>query len=240
VMKETWIDIAYFHLVKLRMGKIKMKFGMDEVTPPENLDFVERIEMNEKFVPSDQLGVVAYIDKWDWFRVWGAVFNGNGSDPLAGPANDNNAAKDNLYRILLIPVKGLELGYARWEKVLGKNETRAWVNNYEFQYRKDLFFVQGEFYQGVGREQDNTDWYAKVGYGFPIDWEIISAIQPAVQFESYKAGSTGIQNDSNFWTIGLNTFIKNSHSKFQVNYVIIDDKLLGRMEEWRFEYQVCM
>ena len=200
---------------ELRVGQFKPPTGVENLTPPAKLDFIDYTTLSKHRTST---GITRDIGlqlsaKQKFFECALAVINGNGRNQL----KDNNNFQDLSGRLVFTPDQELGLtfgGNIYW----GKNGPESLLVDAQ-RFGAELVlvhnpvFVKGEFAFIKDGSSNSNGFYVAAGYRYKI-------LQPVVRFERYSSGESLMAI-----TGGFNFFIKEDNIKPMLNYTYSDDKI---------------
>jgi phosphate-selective porin OprO/OprP len=83
--KDVYLNVDYTDYARVRIGKFKIPFGLDQLTSISNLDFVYRSLAGSYLAPARDIGVMVYGDTADnRINYWGGVFKQDGENARSG------------------------------------------------------------------------------------------------------------------------------------------------------------
>ena len=83
--KDVYLNVDYTDYARVRIGKFKIPFGLDQLTSISNLDFVYRSLAGSYLAPARDIGVMVYGDAADnRINYWGGVFKKDGENARTG------------------------------------------------------------------------------------------------------------------------------------------------------------
>jgi phosphate-selective porin OprO/OprP len=103
-LESTYVEWKRYQEFSLRFGNFKSPFSIDTISSPLFLDEIERSVL-ALFVPSFELGFMAYGSLWDSVVTYQAAVT-NGRSYLAGTGrttNDDDESKEAIGRLTLAP-----------------------------------------------------------------------------------------------------------------------------------------
>jgi len=79
--KDVYLNVDYSDYARVRLGKFKIPFGLDQLTSITNLDFVYRTLAGSYLAPARDVGVMVYGDALDnRINYWGGMFRQDGEN----------------------------------------------------------------------------------------------------------------------------------------------------------------
>lgn len=203
---------------ELRVGQFKPPTGIENLTPPSKLDFIDYTTLSKH--RTDTLGVTRDIGlqfsaKPKFFDIALAVTNGNGRNQV----KDNNNFQNLSGRVVFTPDQELGLtfgGNIYWGKV-GPETLLVDAQRFgaELAFIHNPVFVKSEFALIKDGSTNSNGFYVAAGYRY-------ENLQPVVRFERYSSTKTLMAI-----TGGINWFIKEDNIKPMLNYTYTDDKITG-------------
>lgn len=240
--------ISYKHRdwLKLSAGQFKVPFTQESTTADNILETIDRSQAVEAFVARSKdvignqngrdLGIqasgsVAKIKDRFLLDYYVAAFNGAGIN-----ITDNNEAKDFAGRIVLHPIKNLDLGgsyYNGFDKfttpgISIKDQTRERLG-FELKYTYTFASIKAEYVQGQdGSQKIGTDvsrlnksgWYTQLGaYVYKKN------IQLVAEYDSYDPNTKpDITGDITTNYILGASFYFNNWAKLQINFTAREEE----------------
>jgi hypothetical protein len=201
---------------ELRVGQFKPPTGIENLTPPPKLDFIEYSTISKHRTST---GITRDIGlqlatKQKFFECALAVINGNGRNQL----KDNNKWKDLVGRLVFTPQAPLGLtfgGNLYWGK-FGPDTSLVTIQRVGAELalvHKQVMF-KSEFVYGKDGSANSNGFYVSAGYRY-------CNFQPVVRFERYTSGESQMA-----FTGGFNWFVKGDNVKPMLNYTYLDDKIV--------------
>jgi phosphate-selective porin OprO/OprP len=79
--KDAYLNVNYTDYARVRLGKFKVPFGLDQLTSISNIDFIYRSLAGSYLTPGRDVGVMVYGQAVDnRFDYWGGVFKQDGEN----------------------------------------------------------------------------------------------------------------------------------------------------------------
>jgi phosphate-selective porin len=210
--KDVFADVNRFKSAKVRIGKFKIPFCMDELTPNRALDFVDRTRTARDLAPGRDVGVVLHGRIFDGvvgYQAGTFQHDGENSEAKTGV----RGAPAYAARLTVEPVKELHLGAAIMtsdvpeglNSLKEKGATRVFVHGKrlrfgtEFSWEPGPFAIKSEWVrvnearegQSVG-ETDLPERFARGAY-LTGTWRISQPIQLAMRYEQVRYRSANPQ-----------------------------------------------
>jgi phosphate-selective porin OprO/OprP len=243
LVSPTLLDafIAYkpFDFLKITAGQFTIPFSMENITPDRNLDQVDRSQVvnalvarkgdasnglvdsignqNGRDIGIQLSGSLIALEGRHLVDYYLALLNGAGINTV-----DNNQSKDIAGRLLLHPVKLLDLGfsyyngYDRFISSPTKNQERIrWGSEFAINY--NLFTLKGEYIWGQEGNSNpivHAGWYLQGTYFL---WP--KHLQGVFRYDTYDPDLNKSKSleTSTYYVFGVNYFF-NRWTKLQVNY----------------------
>jgi phosphate-selective porin OprO/OprP len=226
----TAYKIADF--LKFTAGQFKIPFSYESLTSDSQLDFIDRSQVVEALVGRSKdvignqnardigiqaSGSFAKINNRYLFDYSVGVFNGAGYDVTA----DNNNHKDISARLVVHPIKNLDLGGSLYEgediplattKV--PNPVTQARNRYGFdgRYVIGAFSVAAEYVHGTDASIKRDGWYAQAGYF------VLPKLQLLAKYDTYDPNKVITTDRSTIYIGGIN-YVFNSWTRLSVDYL---------------------
>ena len=226
---------------KIQAGQFKIPLSMENNTPSNNMEVIERAQVVEALVARNKdvignhngrdIGVMAFgsvLKIHDRFIIdyYIGGFNGTGIN-----STDNNEPKDVAARIILHPVKGFDLGFS-WYDGFSKFGTGTIIKNEirqrggaELSFTHKNFSVKGEYIQGIEGDyikvKTNVYQYTHTrregGYVQVSEYVLHKKIQLVARYDAFDPDRSTDRNETVNLLGGVNYFF-NDWAKLQVNY----------------------
>ncbi|MEO0092701.1 MAG: porin [candidate division WOR-3 bacterium] len=200
---------------ELRVGQFKPPTGIENLTPPPKLDFIDYTTLSKHRTaigPTRDIGLqIATKQK---FGEWAfAIINGNGRNQF----KDNNKWKDIVSRLVFTPDSKLGItlgGNIYWGKA-GPDSALFTVQRFGAELALILtqLFFKSEIAMIKDSNVTNQGLYLATGYRY-------ENLQPVVRLEFYGKSEFLLAI-----TGGINWFIKGDNIKPMLNYTYTDDKI---------------
>ncbi|MEO5570113.1 MAG: porin [Bacteroidia bacterium] len=246
-----------YDFFKIQAGQFKIPLSMENNTPSNSMDVIERAQVVETLVARNgdvngnfngrDIGVMGFgslLKKDDRFLIdyYIGGFQGEGINVL-----DSNEAKDLGARIILHPIKGLDIGagyYNGYDKTgtftpVAKNNVRTRIGG-EFSYVYKIISVKGEYIYGEdgdyikgknGYSYIHTrreGWYAQLAaFVFQKKLQLVGRWD-AYDSDIHKGGNATLN------ILGGVNYYFNDWAKLQVNYTsrnesgtIVNNDIIG-------------
>jgi phosphate-selective porin OprO/OprP len=230
--------------LKFTAGQFYVPFSLENISSDKSLDFIDRSQVvnalvarkgdasNNKFVADSignqngrDVGIQASgslipFNGGKLVDYYVALLNGSGINAV-----DNNKDRDISARVVVHPVKGLDLGgsyYNGDDKFVVKNGDRfRW--GFEGAYAYKAFTVKAELISGqtgntLGAHVDQQGGYVQAGYFF-----VPKKFQFVLKYDTYDPNQNVSGLQSTFYIAGANYYF-NSWAKIQVDYRKADGK----------------
>jgi len=213
--------------LKFTAGQFKIPFSVESLTPDADLEFIDRSQVVEALVSRTKDVIGNSVGRDIGAQISGSflklsnryildytlgIFNGAGYDVAA----DNNRNKDIDGRIVVHPIKGLDIagdfynGVGVWGTP-AKNQTRnRWGVDGRYVYGP--LSVTAEYDHGTDSAIERVGWYAQAAY---FVWA--KRLQLAVKVDDYDPDNF-VNNDHSTWYIGGINYFFNKWAKFTVDY----------------------
>jgi len=201
---------------ELRVGQFKPPTGIENLTPPPKLDFIDYSIIGKKRTATGDTRDIGLqlSTKQNFFECALALINGNGKNHI----KDNNRYKDLVGRLVFTPqsIVGLTFGGNLY---LGKAKPEDSLVNVqrfgaELAFVHKPIFVKSEFAFIKDGGINSNGFYVTAGYRYKI-------LQPVVRFERYSSSKALMAI-----TGGVNWFIKDDNVKPMLNYTYTDDQIV--------------
>jgi phosphate-selective porin OprO and OprP len=215
-----------YDFLKLQAGQFKVPFSLENLAPSNNMETIDRSQVVEALVARgrDVLGnhngrdigvqasgsLVKINDRFivDYFV---AGFNGNGINTA-----DNNEPKDAAARIVLHPVKGLDIGasyyngYDKYGTPTARNRVRTRMGG-ELVYIYKFASLRGEYIEGEDGGIERSGYYAQLSaYIYKKKLQLVG------RYDAFDP-DTDKDDDAMINYLGGINFFFNDWAKIQVN-----------------------
>jgi len=222
---------------KIDLGQYKLPMTEEGLRSSAKLDTAERSFIGRTFGDQRDIGAML-TGEWPYVTYQLGIFNGSGQNQ-----SDPNDQKDLAGRVVLRPLKALELTRTDWDlgafevgvagyhrpvhgSTLNKKRL-GYEARYEFQnlsLKWEYLFGQGTRSGAVSSAENATKatgWYAQAGYTLAPWWP---KLQGVVRFESFDPNELASLDQERDLTLGLNYFIERHNAKAQLNWVHKDEQ----------------
>ncbi len=211
--------------VKLEVGQFKLPLSLENLTPSNNMETIERAQVVEALVNRSRdvlgnnngrdVGVQLFGSLWkkkDRYIIdyFGGVFDGAGINVL-----ETNEAKDFAGRLVIHPIKGLDVGGAIYRgsyQLANKENKRRNRIAAELSYTYKIITVKGEYIEGEDGDVKRSGYYAQAS-GYILH----KKLQLVARYDVFDTNLDVERNVGSNVLGGVNYFI-NDWVKLQVNY----------------------
>ncbi|MBS1946612.1 MAG: hypothetical protein JST47_02490 [Bacteroidetes bacterium] len=239
---DAFISYKPFSFLKITAGQFTVPFSQENLNQDRSLETIDRSQVvsalvarkgdasnglidsignqNGRDLGLQIAGNLIKIKDWRFADYYLALLNGAGINAM-----DNNSSKDIAARLVVHPLKMLNIGasyYNGYDKFIStttKSQVRTrW--GFEAALNLDLISLKTEYIKGWEGNQDpivHEGWYAQASYYL---WN--KRLQGVFRYDSYTpdlAKNKADNNTSVYYVFGLNYFF-NVWAKLQVNYSI--------------------
>jgi len=218
LLQDFVITLKPHECFSVDFGQYKIPFGMEGLESSAKLDFVERSALTSQFKWSDYRDI-GFTVKGN-FDVQGikvlpaiGVFNGEGQNKL-----DVNNPVDLVGRLVINPIKELQVGFAHYNGKLGTGETDNFRTGIELKTNIDPIIFYGEYAQGKASGKNKQTYYVTAGY------KILDNLHVVARYDYYDNDTDTSNDEKHEDTIGLNYFIEKHNAKIQLNYIYRGEK----------------
>lgn len=224
-LQDLYVDLSYVPKVTMKAGQFKPPFLMENLTPDNQLVFVERSLIVRTFADVRDIGFILYTNQ-KYFEVYGGEVNGSGPN-----ISDLDVAKDLVGRIVIKPSTGIAFGgstywldfdHPDYPRFAG--EIR--IDNRTIGFHSEIIFAEtesvytftlpgvdpGTFDRYVVRSLRN-EWGGYAAILFKL-WE---KHQTGLRLEWYDRDKKIWRNSRFIATLGYN-FFQTSQIKWQLNF----------------------
>jgi hypothetical protein len=226
VLQNAFANLTYLPNTEIRAGYIKIPFGIEAYGHPLQNPTIDISQASKKIYRGAQDIGMHVKCGYRFVTCWVAVVNGNN-----GATCDNNSCKDLCGRLLLTPVKGVDVGGSYYA---GKRDTLELATNrlgVEFNYKHGPAQARVE-YLGAKDEQVMGD-KESIGYYAVLAYRFIPQIEGVVRYDVYDLDTKVGDNEWSNLTLGLSYyFVPSGWNRISLNYEIRNDKtneLLGNL-----------
>lgn len=230
--RRTYIRLGYLEHLLLKVGLEKAPVGLAELTSSDELPFVSRPEVSNRFAPAEELGVHLEAP-WEHWLVQLSVTNGNGR-----AARDDNERKDVSARVVWGPLPWLSVGASANQGAIGEVPRDRDRYNVEVRLGDDLSGLQAEGYRAKDASVWSTAAYVEAYRAIPVRADWLAHVQPAIRYERIDRNDDVAVEELSGLTVGLNLLFHGHSAKLQLNY-LSDLRSQGRASEYRALYQVA-
>ena len=240
-----------YDVFKIQAGQFKVPLSLENLTSSNSMEVIERAQVVEALVARNRdvignhngrdIGIQAFgsifkIKDRYIFDYFVAGFQGAGIN-----TSDNNEPKDFAARIVIHPIKGLDLGgsyyngYDRFGTII-KNQIRKRVGG-DITYTYKFISLRGEYIQGEDGEFATNTGYNHIEregwYGQLSCYVIAKKLQLVGRYDAYDPDKDKSDNATTNVLGGVNFFF-NDWAKLQVNYTsrnesgkVINNDIIG-------------
>lgn len=214
-----------YDFIKFEVGQFKIPFSLENLTQSNNMETIERAQVVEALVARNKDVIGNNNGRDIGLQVFGSLFkfkNGYFLDYYAGVFNgaginttENNEAKDYSGRLILHPLKGLDIGgsvYNGKDKI-EKNDNykrERWGGEISYTYKS--LSIKGEYIEGRDADTRRNGYYAQIS-----DYIWQKKLQLIAKYDVYDANKS-IDKDMTTNIIGGFNYYFNDFAKIQVNY----------------------
>lgn len=213
--------------LKFSAGQFKIPFSAENLVSDSQLEFIDRSQViealasrskdvignsNGRDIGAQVAGSFAKVDGNYLFDYTFGVFNGAGYNVTS----DNNNHKDLAARLVIHPVKNLDIG-GSWYNGQGvwgtpaKTQTRN-RRGVDARYVYGALSLTAEYAHGQDGTIKRNGWFGQAAY-----FVIPKQLQLAVRYDEYDPNSIIYTDRSTYYQSGVNYFF-NSWTKLAVNY----------------------
>lgn len=201
------VDLNYFNL---RTGQYKYRFGLEQSTPEEDLELINKASVVTNLVnPSRDIGLEISKKISGRFspQVYLSVINGEGSNK-----SEVNREKTLVARLVLFPRQELAFGLSLYD---GSTSSPTPVSKdrvgVDIKYEQFPVLVKAEYIQATDKDKNSSGYYLTAGYNFT------PKILALVRYDVYDPDTARSNDLTSRWTIGIGYYLgKNVLSR--INY----------------------
>lgn len=225
---DGYINYTLDDYLKITAGQLKIPFSSENQISDDKSESIERSQVVEALVARSTDVIGNQNGRDIGLQFSGSLFKNNGQyflDYYAGVfngqginASDKNKQKDFSGRVVLHPIRGLDLGGSYYN---GFDNFGSPAGNYartrygaELKLAIDYLSISSEYIYGSDNNVNRDGWYALIGY-----YVIPKKLQPILKLDSYNPNKDQSGLVTTAYTIGANYFF-NDWTKLQVNYTI--------------------
>ncbi|MDF1517238.1 MAG: porin [Lutibacter sp.] len=227
---DAYAEYKLNDYLNVTLGQAKIPFSLENLASSSKLDLIDRSQVVEALVGrgKDVIGnnggrdigvqVGGTIFKYEGrafvdYKI--GVFNGLGIN-----TGDNNQHKDIAARLIIHPIKGLDIsgaiydGEANIASVNSKRDRYGFDLNYNWQN----WVVSSEYIHGEDGQKTKEGFYLQTGYYF-----LDKKLQIVAKYDTYDADKAVSDNASTLYVLGA-TYNFNNNARFQINYTFKDEQ----------------
>lgn len=225
---DGYINFTLDNYLKITAGQFKIPLSLENLTSSQKLESIDRSQIvealtargtdvignqNGRDIGLQLSGSLIKNEEQYLLDYYLGLFNGTGINTA-----DKNKPKDFAGRIVLHPIKGIDVGasyyngYDIWgtpAKAQARIRTGA-----ELKFVYELFGITAEYLFGEDGGIKKNGWYALIGY-----YIIPKKLQPIIKLDSYNPNKDLDGVKSTAYTFGANFFF-NEWTKIQANYTL--------------------
>jgi len=236
---------------KIQAGQFKIPLSLENNTSSNNMEVIERAQVVEALVARNRDVIGNHNGRDIGIQAFGSILKIKGSfivdyfvagfQGVGINTSDNNEPKDFGARIVIHPIKGLDLGASYYNGfnrfgTIVKNEIRKRVGG-EITYTYNIISIRGEYIQGEDGDFENKTGYNHIEregwYGQLSCYVIAKKLQLVGRYDTYDPDKDKSENATTN-VLGGVTFFFNDWAKLQVNYTsrnesgkIINNDIIG-------------
>lgn len=218
VLQDFLITLKPHESCSIELGQYKTPFGMEGLESSAELDFIERSALASQFKWTDYRDIGVAIK--GTFDIQGikvlptiGVFNGEGQNKL-----ELNNPVDLAARLVVKPIKELQVGFAHYNGKSGTGETANFSTGVELKTNIEPVIFYGEYAQGQASGKNKQTYYVTAGY------KILENLTGVVRYDYYDNNTDTVDDEKYEDTIGLTYLIEKHNAKIQLNYVYRGEK----------------
>lgn len=220
VLLSAVVGYKLNELNKLSIGQFAVPFGIENTTPPWNLDFINCPLVVTEMVPGRDPGAIGYDTG---VQLYGATHAKSGRintlytlallNGAGIGADDNNDRKDPNIHLVFNPTGRFSFGGSYYDGATGAARTEFTRTGYEAIFRSAPWTVKSEYITGKDGTVRKNGWY------LTLLRHLKDNVHLGVRYDRFEP-NTGIDDDAlNTLTAGLNWFLdEKGYSRWQVNY----------------------
>jgi phosphate-selective porin OprO/OprP len=223
-----------FDILKLQAGQFKVPFSLENVTGDNTLETIDRSQVVEALVARGKDVIGNHNGRDQGIQASGSLlkihdrfivdyfvggFNGNGINNT-----DNNESKDAVARLVLHPVKGLDVG-GSWYNGYDKFGTPAAVNQIRTRIGGELVYIykfasiRGEYIKGEDGILKREGYYAQASaYIYKRKLQLVG------KYDFYDPNTEKDNDASKYYVGGINYYF-NDFAKIQVNASVREEEI---------------
>ena len=226
---DATINYKYRDWLKFSAGQFKIPFSAENITQSNRLETIDRAQAVEALVARGKDVIGNQNGRDIGIQLSGSLFKTEnrflvdyafGGFAGAGiNTTDNNESKDFSARLLLHPLKNLDLGgsyyngFDKWGTPTAKEHVRSRYAA-EFSYTYSVFTLKGEYLQGTDGAFNRGGWYGQIS-----SFVYKNNIQLVAKYDTYdpNIARETVGDITTNYTAGVNLYF-NEWAKLQINY----------------------
>lgn len=226
---DAYAEVKISDYLNFTIGQAKIPFSAENLASSNKMESIDRSQVVEALVARGQdvvgnqngrdIGVqvggsIGKVENRFLFDYKIGVFNGAGINQ-----EDKNENKDVVGRLVVHPVKGLDIGGSfytgtgNFGKPTPTNQDRE-RHGIELSYEYKRYFIRGEFISGKDGTITRNGWFAQAGY-----YLIPAKLQLNAKYDTYDTNTSTADDISTAYLIG-GTYIFNNWSRIQAGFTI--------------------
>lgn len=218
--------------LKITVGQFKVPFSLESITSDSQLQFIDRAQVVEALssrtkdvlgnnigrdIGAQLSGSFIKLDDRYLFDYSLGMFNGAGYDV----SSDNNKNKDIAGRLVIHPLKNLDLGadiYKGQDIPAATTKAPTPETQTRDRYSIDAKYITGqlsvtaEYANGTDGNIKKDGWYLAAGY-----YLVAKKLEAVARYDTFDASKASLTDRTNWYIGGLNYYF-NTWSRLALNY----------------------
>jgi len=236
---DAYAEYKPYDFLNFTFGQFKLPFSLENVTSSNKLDVIDLSYAVEAYASRGKDVIGNHNGNDIGFQVSGGLFDYNDAkfiDYKVGIFNgaginvaaDNNKYKDVVGRLVIHPIRGLDIGYSTYignanyinptyNKLAADNYIR---NRYGFDlnFEKDAYSLRTEFLHGTDAQVKGQGYYVQAGY-----YILPQKLQIVAKYDTFDKNLSLDGDKKTSYTFLLN-YNFSPNSKIQAGYVIQNEE----------------
>ena len=228
---DAYTEYKPFDFLNFTLGQFKLPFSLENSTSSNKLDVIDLSYAVEAYTSRGKDVIGNHNGNDIGFQISGGFFDYNDAkliDYKLGVFNgaginvsvDNNKYKDVVGRLVVHPIKGLDLGYSTYignANYTYNKVTDNYIRNrygFDLNFERDAYSFRTEFLHGTDGAIKGQGYYVQAGY-----YLLSQKLQLVAKYDTFDKNLSLDGDKKTSYTFLLNYLIS-PNSKIQAGYVI--------------------
>ena len=232
---DAYAEYKPFDFLNFTLGQFKLPFSLENTTSSNKLDVIDLSYAVEAYASRGKDVIGNHNGNDIGFQIGGGLFDYNDAkliDYKVGVFNgaginvsvDNNKYKDVVGRLVVHPIRGLDIGYSTYignANYTYNKITDNYIRNrygFDLNFEKDAYSLRTEFLHGTDGDIKGQGYYVQAGY-----YILPQKLQFVAKYDTFDKNLSLDGDKKTSYTFLLNYQIS-ANSKIQVGYVIQNEE----------------